>query len=304
MAGSRAKPKSREYGQTDHVESMPRLFMSSIWSIISFILAVYASFVLILYLSQSRLLYYPDLPSRALAATPGQVGLDYRSLQIPTTDGVTLHGWFLPVTSPRATLLFFHGNAGNISHRLESLQLFHELGLSVLIFDYRGFGQSGGSPSEPGSYQDAEAVWRYLTEQIGVPPAEILLFGRSLGAAVAAYLASRHRPGGLILESAFTSVPDLASELYPLLPARWLSRFRYDSRAYLSSVTSPVLVIHSRDDEIIPYHHGQALYAAANEPKQFVEIRGDHNGGFMISSARYRQGLNRFIERYQATGQH
>ncbi len=278
--------------------------MQNLWPFIVIILAAYGVFVLILYFSQSRLLYYPDLPSRRLTATPDRIGLAYQSLEIPTEDGVTLHGWFLPVANPRGTLLFCHGNAGNISHRLDSLRIFHDLGLAVLIFDYRGFGQSEGSTTEQGSYQDAQAMWNYLTEQRSILPGNILLFGRSLGAAVAAHLASRHRPGGLILESAFTSVPDMAAELYPLIPARWLSRFRYDTRAYVRSYSGPVLVIHSRNDEIIPFHHGQQLYAAANQPKHFLEIRGDHNGGFLSSGAHYRQGLERFIEQYQTTEGH
>ncbi len=255
----------------------------------------YGAMVLMLFLSQSRALYYPNLPSRDIDITPDHAGLDHETVEIITDDGIALHGWFLPARKPRATLLFFHGNAGNISHRLNSLKIFHDLNLDVLIFDYRGYGQSGGKVTEQGTYLDAEAAWRYLTEQRGTPPAEILLFGRSLGAAIAAYLAARHQAKGLILESTFTSVPDMASELYPFFPARWLSRFRYDTRGYLRSVSCPVLVIHSRDDELIPFHHGLQLYEAARPPKRFLELSGGHNEGFMTTGSRYLESLDEFI---------
>lgn len=274
---------------------MPRFSLESLWPYVAIVVAAYGALLLILYFSQSRLLYYPSLPSRDIIATPDQIGLSFETQAFTTDDGITLHGWFLPVEKPRATLLFFHGNAGNISHRLDSLEIFHRLGLAVLIFDYRGFGQSEGRPTEQGNYRDAEAAWRLLTEQMKIPPGEILLFGRSLGAAMAAHLASRHPVRGLILESAFTSVPDMAADLYPLFPVRWLSRFQFDTRAYLGSVTCPVLIVHSASDEIIPFTHGQQLYQAARQPKQFLEISGSHNMGFLQSGNIYREGLERFI---------
>ena len=274
---------------------MLRFSLGSLWPFVAIVVAVYGVLLLILYFSQSRLFYYPNLPSRVIMATPDQIGLSFETLAFTTDDDITLHGWFLPVEKPRATLLFFHGNAGNISHRLDSLEIFHRLGLAVLIFDYRGFGQSEGWPTEPGNYRDAEAAWRFLTEQMKLPPGEILLFGRSLGAAIAAHLASRHPIKGLILESAFTSVPDMAADLYPLFPVRSLSRFQFDTRAYLESVTCPVLVVHSPDDEIIPFKHGRQLFQAARQPKQFLEISGSHNQGFLQSGNSYREGLERFI---------
>ncbi len=274
---------------------MPRFSLESLWPFLTVMIAAYGALLLILYFSQSRLLYYPSLPSRVIMATPDQVGLNFETIALTTDDGIILHGWFLPLEKPRATLLFFHGNAGNISHRLDSLEIFHRLGLAVLIFDYRGFGRSEGRPTEAGNYRDAEAAWRLLTEQKKIPPEDILLFGRSLGAAVAARLASSYPARGLILESAFTSVPDMAADLYPLFPVRWLSRFQFDTRAYLESVTCPVLVVHSPDDEIIPFKHGQQLYQTARQPKRFLEIGGSHNMGFLQSGNSYREGLERFI---------
>jgi hypothetical protein len=270
--------------------------MDSLWPFLMMIATVYGALILLLFFTQSRLLYYPDIPSRQILFTPDQAGLSYETVEIVTEDGVKLHGWFLPAEKARGTLLFFHGNAGNISHRLDSLKIFHELNLEVLIFDYRGYGRSEGEPTEKGTYRDAEAAWRYLTEQRGIPARNILFFGRSLGAAIAARMASRKEAIGLILESAFTSVPDMAANLYPFLPARWLARFRYDTRAYLGSVSAPVLVVHSREDEIIPFENGRKLFTAAKGPKQFLELHGGHNEGFLVNLDTYQEGLDEFIQ--------
>lgn len=270
--------------------------LNSIWSFLGLVLAAYLALGLFLFLFQSRLLYYPNLPSRAVVATPERAGLVYESVEIVTEDGVRLDGWFVPAAGQaRGVLLFFHGNAGNISHRLDSLRIFHDLGLAVLIFDYRGYGRSEGTVSEQGTYLDAEAAWRHLTEARGIPEKNIVLFGRSLGAAIAAHLAARHEPGALIMESAFTSVPDLAARFYRVYPARWLSRYRYDAKTSLASVTCPVLIVHSPDDEIIPFDEGRALFAAAKEPKRFLELRGGHNDGFMSSGRIYIDGLDAFL---------
>lgn len=260
--------------------------------------SLYGALLLLLFILQPRLLYYPNLPSRDVTATPEDIRLSYEPVAIVTEDRIKLDGWFIPAQDARGVLLFFHGNAGNISHRLDSLKIFNDLRLSVLIFDYRGYGRSEGRPSEQGTYRDAEAAWRYLTEQRHVPPHDIVFFGRSLGAAVATHLASRHVPRALILESAFTSVPDFAAELYPFLPARWLARFRYNTEDYLRSVDCPVLVVHGRDDEIIPYAHGERLFAAAREPKRFLEIWGGHNEGFLLSGQHYVKGLDAFLTAY------
>jgi len=273
-----------------------RMPFSNVWVILLLVGGAYGALVLILFFFQSHLLYLPNVPSRAVVVTPDDAGLAYESVTITTEDGVTLDGWFVPVSQARGLLLFFHGNAGNISHRLDSLKIFNELGLATLIFDYRGYGRSGGEPSEEGTYRDAEAVWRFVTEGRHIPPRDVVLFGRSLGAAIAAHLATRHTPGALIIESAFTSVPDLAAELYPFLPARWLARFRYSAQADLVSVLCPLLIVHSRDDEIIPFAHGQRLFAVANEPKRFLELRGGHNDGFLVSRHTYVDGLHTFLQ--------
>lgn len=271
---------------------------SNVWSILLLVAGAYAALLVFLFFSQSRLLYLPNLPSREVIATPEEVGLAYEPVTIVTEDGVSLDGWFIPARQSRGVLLFFHGNAGNISHRFDSLKIFNELGLATLILDYRGYGRSQGRPSEEGTYHDANAAWRYLTEQRRIAGEDIVLFGRSLGAAIAAYLATKHTPRALIIESAFTSVPDIAAEVYPFLPARWLARFHYNTKAHLRSVSCPVLVVHSRDDDIIPFAHGRRLFTAANEPKQFLEIRGGHNDGIFVSRQSYVDGLDAFLTAY------
>ncbi|MDW4551245.1 alpha/beta hydrolase [Defluviimonas sp. D31] len=269
--------------------------MSTVVSIAMLLVACYVALLLAAFVFQSRLVYFPNVPSRSVGPGPDSIGLAFRHLDILTEDGISLVAWYVPAAEPRGTVLFFHGNAGNISHRLESLRQFNELGLATVIFDYRGYGQSEGEISEAGIYRDADAVWRHLTEEMGIPPHRIVLFGRSLGAAVAAYVAGRQKPGALILESGFVSVPDLGAAIYPWLPVRWLARIRFPTDEFLQSSACPVLVIHSRDDEIIPFEQGVKLHAAARLPKAFLEIRGGHNDGFLVSEGRYLKGLDAFV---------
>ncbi len=260
------------------------------------IAAGYGLVLAIIYLMQGRMLYLSNVPGRTLTMTPADARMDYEDVSIETADGVTLHGWFIAGRS-RRVLLFFHGNAGNISHRLDSIRQFRNLELSVFIIDYRGYGQSEGRTNEAGIYRDANAAWRYLTETRGVHPNNVVIFGRSLGASVAARLATQQDPLALIVESSFTSVPDIAQELYPWLPARWLSRLSHATRDYVQEVHCPVLVIHSRDDEIIPYHHGQAIFAAAPEPRTLLTLRGSHNDAFLSDESSYIEGLWAFLTR-------
>jgi len=263
--------------------------------IFAIVAGVCVVFIAFLYIFQSYYVYYPE---GTLSADPGTIGLQFESVYFETADGVKLSGWFIPCDNARGVVLFCHGNAGNISHRLDSIQIFHRLGLDVFIFDYRGYGQSEGRPTEQGTYEDARAAWRYLIEERQVNPNEIIVFGRSLGGAVASWLAQSHTPRVLILESTFTSLPDVAATLYPYLPVRLLLRFKYDTAEYLSRVDCPVLIVHSRNDEIMPFNHGSRLFEMASEPKEFLEITGTHNEGFITSGKHYEEGLNAFISKY------
>ena len=259
-----------------------------------------ASYVLLgayVYVFQSRLLYFPNIPGRALTATPADIGLSFEEARITTVDGLELHGWYVPAGTGAPVVLFCHGNAGNISHRLEWLQIFHDMGLAVLLFDYRGYGRSRGAPDEAGTYRDAQAAWDFLTHLKGISPARIVIIGESLGGAIAAHLAKDvASAGALILISTFTSAPDLASEFYWYLPVRLLARFQYPTAEYVSQVRVPTLVIHSRDDEIAPFSHGRKLFERAAGPKAFLEISGDHNAGFLMSSSTLTQGVRSFLQ--------
>lgn len=256
---------------------------------------------LLLWLLQPKLLF---LPFPEMVAEPSQWGMDYEDVWLTTADGVRLHGWLLPAQPPFAqqrrakphTLLFLHGNAGNVSHRGASVAIFAELGLDVLLIDYRGYGQSEGRPSEIGLYQDARAAWDWLTQTRGVAPADIVVFGRSLGGAVAAELAARVQPGALIIESSFANLDAMAKLHYPLLARLAPLRYHFPAADHLRQVGTPVLVLHSPDDQVVPYDQGQALFAAANEPKRFVDLTGGHNEGFLDSQPRYQRALADFLD--------
>lgn len=269
-------------------------------SLVAWLVAAALGYALVcgvIWLVQDRLLFLPDVPGRALAATPASQGLHHDDVAVTTADGVRLHGWWVPVQGARLTIAHFHGNAGNIGDRLELLGLLHALGANVLLFDYRGYGRSDGAPGEAGLYQDAEAVWAYLTGTLGLPPAAIVLHGQSMGAAPAAWLAARRAPRALVVESAFTSVPDMAAKVYPWLPGRYLSRLQLDTRAAIARAPCPVLVIHSRGDEIVPYAMGEALFAAAPQPKTLLTLDGTHNDGFWVSRDAYLRGWHDFLAR-------
>lgn len=275
--------------------------MRSVLGFIATGVAVYVAIAALMFISQSRQIYFP---TRGLVTTPADHGMPFEDVSLLTDDGLALHAWFVPAReTPRGVLLFLHGNAGNISHRIDSIRIFHELGLSVLIVDYRGYGRSEGRPTEVGTYDDALAAWRYLREQREVPAEKIVVFGRSLGSAVAAWLAVRESAGAVILESAFTSAPDLGAELLPWLPIRWLLRFEYDTLAAVGSIDAPLLVVHSRDDEIVPFRHGMKVFDAASQPKMFLQIQGGHNDGFLLSHAEYVAGLAHFLDTWLPKGE-
>lgn len=272
--------------------------MDLLFTLLRIAVFAYLGLATVLYFAQPHLIYYPGTPSRTLQSTPAQIGLAYREVALTASDGIRLHGWFVPAEPQRGVLLFFHGNAGNISHRLDSLRLFHELGLSVLLFDYRGYGRSEGEPSEAGTYLDAGAAWDYLTGELGFKPERIVLFGRSLGAAIAARTAALHPPGALIIDSGFASIPELAEIHYPYLPVRLLSRFEYATGEHLAKVEAPVLVIHSEGDDLVPFEQGRHLYEAAGEPKTFLAIEGGHNEAFLASYHRYQAAVDDFLGRW------
>lgn len=210
-------------------------------------------------------------------------------------DGVKLAGWYVPASDARLTVLFCHGNGGNIMHAIDAVTAFHEMGLNCLVFDYRGYGDSEGKPTEAGTYLDARAAFDWLTLVKGTAAERIILCGRSLGGAIAAHLATEVRPAALALEGTFTSYADIAAHFYPYMPVRLFARFRYDTLASVKQVHCPVLVVHSKDDRVVPLEFGMRLFDAAHEPKNFVQISGSHNDGFLSSADRYKAAWTRWL---------
>lgn len=232
-------------------------------------------------------------PTPTIEATPKDIGLDYEDVFFKTKDGVTLNGWFIPANKKHPVLLFCHGNGGNISHRLESIAAFHKIGLNVFIFDYRGYGRSSGKVSEKGTYLDAIAAHNYIMSREDV--GNIIVFGRSLGGPIAIDLATKVKLSALICESSFTSIMDMAKEIFKVrIPARFLS-YKYDALSKIKDVEPPKLIIHSENDEIIPFEHSKRLFEASKPPKEFYKLRGNHNQGFLIAGDEYLETIKTFI---------
>jgi len=266
----------------------------SAWPAARILLVVWFLCGAILYLAQDWLIF-PASPD--VFRDPSSEGWPYENVEL-TVAGETTEAWYLPMDNAPATVLFSHGNAGNLANRIEAIRCFRELGLSVLAYDYGGYGNSTGKTSEARCYADARAAWQWLTEEAGVAPANIVIAGRSLGSAIAARLATEVNAAAVILESTFTSLPDMAWRQYPFYPMRWLVRHRFDTLALMSEIKEPVLIVHSPDDDIVPYDMGQTLFDAANPPKSFLEIVGDHNHGFMAAGAGYTEGLRAFLAQH------
>jgi fermentation-respiration switch protein FrsA (DUF1100 family) len=237
-------------------------------------------------------------PTGEFDTEPGAVGLRAEDAVFQAADGVKLHGWFFPALPDSSTnnlvFLVSHGNGGNISHRLGQARALLQTGAAVLLYDYRGYGRSAGRPNEKGTYLDAQAAGAWLRQK-GFAAANIISYGESLGGAVAAELAVSEPVGGLVLQSTFTSVPNLGSELFPWLPVRWLGTIKYDTLSKLPRVTVPVLVMHSRRDSLIGFQHAERNFAAAREPKLFAELRGDHNDPVWEEPA-YVAAVGKFLE--------
>lgn len=272
---------------------MPKLHVLSLLPLVlkSLLLVGLLLFVLVR-LYESRVLFYPV---KELEYFPDQVGLSYQNIFFDTPDKQRLHGWLIPASGAKYTLFFAHGNAGNISHRLEKIKLFHQLGYSVFIFDYRGFGQSQGRPSEKGLMQDAAAAYRYLVSR-GIKAETMIGYGESLGGAVIAGLSATHPVRGIILDSTFSSIADMAREMMPIVPV-WMLASRFDSAVKVAQHKTPKLIIHSMDDEVIPFKLGRKLFEAAQAPKIFLVIRGGHNSNFMDSKELWLSGIEGFINK-------
>ncbi len=241
-------------------------------------------------------------PISEIDQTPKELGLPFEDITFTTEDGVRLNGWFIPSTEGDLTLLWFHGNAGNISHRLDNIRLLHDkVKIHIFIIDYRGYGRSEGSVSEAGTYRDASAALQYLRSRKDLDPKKIVFYGRSLGAAVAVDLAVREEPLALIIETPFASVREMAKAVLPFLPIGPFLRTRYDTLEKIRKVRGPLLVLHGEQDDIVPYAQGQRIFEAAPEPKEFYTIRGaHHNDTFIVGGDPYFAALKDFIDRAAA----
>lgn len=261
------------------------------------IIAVYLALMLYIYINQDKMVFYP---TDDFTVTPENYDLPYENIYLEieeNSESINLHGWYFPSTDSANTkaVLFCHGNAGNISHRLETAKYLHDLGVATFMFDYRGYGYSTGDPSETGVYQDAQLCFNWLVNTKNFKPENIIIFGRSLGGAVAIELAGQVNSGGLIVESSFTSVGDLGQKMFPLFPIKTLIRYSFNSLEKIKDVKAPTLITHSPGDKMIPISMGEKLFDAANEPKQFIRLSGGHNSRTYFDDQAYKEALEKLL---------
>ncbi len=272
--------------------------MSTLLTIAAAVVAVTA----LMLVFERHLIYFPF---RTLELDPESLGLRYEEARLVAEDGAALHAWLLPLDGAQRTILVCNGNAGNMSYRLDRAQeMQRRLGVSVLLFDYRGYGLSEGSPDEQGTYRDARAAYRYAVETHGVAPRDLVLFGESLGAAVAVQVALEKPAGALILESAFTSIPDMARAAYPFLPPVGpLIRTRYETILKVPKLGLPLLVLHGERDSIVPIAQGRRVFEGAPGPKRFFAIPGaGHNDTYLAGGDAYWEALGEFLDSLPARG--
>ena len=265
--------------------------------IVAVIAIIYLVSAVYRFFTQSYDVYHPK---KEITATPFDIKLYFEEIVFKSSDGINISGWFIPAGKRKEIVLFLHGNGGNISKRLALIDYFNrQIGLPVFIIDYRGYGKSGGTPTEEGTYLDAAAAWEYLTGLRKIKPENIIIYGRSMGGPIAAKLAGKVKSRLLILDSTFTSMKDIAAEIYPYLPVRKFFKFNYSTIDYLKEVSCPVLIIHSTGDDYIPFSHAVKLYNTANKPKHFLKIEGTHKNNYIKSKQVFIEGIKSFISEYR-----
>ena len=239
--------------------------------------------------------YFVFFPETSFDQTPNELNLHHKEVYFPTEDGKKLHGWFFPLKKEFPVILFCHGNAGNISHRLENIRLLLDRKLQVFIFDYRGYGRSSGRPSEKGLYLDGLAAYDYLTKTEHTQSTNIILFGRSLGATVALEISIKRRVKSIILESAFTSTKEMARTIALFYLFSFFVPPHYNNLKKIGRVTIPKLIIHGREDEIVPFSMGEKLFEAAEALKYFFPVKdAGHNDTFIVGGMRYFEAIASF----------
>ncbi len=260
------------------------------------ILRIYLCVILLAYFLQDYMVYHP---TGDIIMTPADISLQYSEFNIvpdKLRPDEKINGWYIPANKNKGTILFLHGNARNISYRCDSIKLINDAGYNCLVFDYRGYGKSGGEASEENIYRDSLCAWTYLTETLKTKPETIIIHGRSLGGGAASWLAGKTNPAGLVLESTFTSMPDIAQDKIFFAPVKFFCRNKFDTINRLDKFSFPVLFVHSKDDNLIDYSHGQKLFARYNGPKKMIAISGDHNTGFISSGLNYYLPLKKFYD--------
>jgi len=247
-------------------------------------------------LMENSFIYFPSkYPTGRWDA--GFYGLHVEDVYLSTSDGVRIHGWFVPTKGATHTVLLFHGNGGNLTDRIEKLALLRSLKLNVFAIDYRGYGRSEGRPGEAGLYADADVAYDYLRRELGIEPESIVLYGESLGGAVAVDLASREPVGAVILESTFTTAKDMARKALPFLPPELFLRSKLDSAGKIAVIDAPLLIIHGARDTTVPIEHARRLYETAVQPKALVEIPGAaHNDMLFVAQKLCMRSLKEFLE--------
>lgn len=235
-------------------------------------------------------------PTKDVAVTPNFAGLSFEDVYFETKGNIKLNGWLVKAPGAKSTFLFLHGNAGNLSHRLEKILMFHRMGVDIFIIDYRGYGKSEGSPSEEGIYEDTLAAYEYLTVKNNIAPSKIVAYGDSLGGVAAVDLAARRPLAALIVDSSFSSAADISKEIFPVVPA-FLLKTKMDSARKIKTVSIPKLFIHSINDEIIPFKLGKKLFEAAVPPKEFVQIAGGHNTNHIDSHDLFIGAITQFLRK-------
>jgi len=258
--------------------------------IITLIVIIVLFLIFVRYLENTSI-FYPD---RSLAGTPENIGLPFENITISTQDHVKLHGWLIKAPSAKSTLIFFHGNAGNIGGRLGKIDLFHQTGINVLIIDYRGYGKSEGFPTEEGIYNDATAAYDYLLQRDDMRGQNIISYGASLGGVVAIDLATKRAVSCIIVDSTFSSATDMAKRIYPFIPS-FLLKTKMDSIGKIKNISAPILFIHSVEDQTVPFELGKKLYDATPGPKEFIEITGTHTDGHIYDGKKIINGIKTFL---------
>ncbi len=259
--------------------------------LLTLISVVVLSKVLLLF-TEERNLFHPD---KETSLSPLHIGVEYEDLYFQTEDNETINGWLIPAKGAKITILFCQGNSGNLSDQLRRVKFFHDAGVNLFIFDYRGFGNSSGKPNEIGLYKDARGAYDFLITRKGIEKTKIAVYGKSLGAPIAADLCLHRKLAALILEASFPSLKTYVSDMCTFLPTEWLVSEKFDTLSKVQKIHIPKLFLHGMDDEIIPFPEGRLLYNKAALPKEFVSYPGSHDDDMFVTSDAYRDRLNKFF---------